>query len=71
MTMVTQAHTDLVTELADLYEEIEASLKVVDLVLGGKVSDHKTAILLVSMYRAEMFRITDDLRGVIKQLKTE
>lgn len=71
MIMASQAHTDLVADLTEVYEDIEASLKVVDLVLGGKVSDHKTAILLVSMYRAEMYRISDELRAAIQRLKNE
>ncbi|MGM9501674.1 hypothetical protein BH720_026150 (plasmid) [Desertifilum tharense IPPAS B-1220] len=48
---------------------MEVALKVLDLLLDNDVNDLQAAICLVRMYRAEMYRVTDELDTSLRKLK--
>ena len=64
-----QQGSNAINELTKLYEELEESSKVLDLVLDGQVKERSTAIYLVSLYRARLFGICDELGGILMRLR--
>nr|OEJ77251.1 hypothetical protein BH720_00220 [Desertifilum tharense IPPAS B-1220] len=67
--MTEPSHADLVETLEEIQDDMEVALKVLDLLLDNDVNDLQAAICLVRMYRAEMYRVTDELDTSLRKLK--
>lgn len=60
---------EMIETLARVYEDTEEALRVLDLIVEGKVPRESTARYLLTMYRADMYRVTEEFEYAIRILK--